>query len=244
MACYTGARLARYDPGGAAATAITTVGDEQHRPRNSLYHPPTGSLFVGTRPMYGRLGGALAVLDAETDDLVEVRRGVVPDQSVTALAAVGDTLYLGTEIHGGMGVDPTTEAAAVAALDLHTREKRWETVPLPEAAGIGGLVPTPGADTLCGYSFEGVLFGFDPASRSVTFREQIAAGSGQLVALDGRVYGATADRLFCYDPASGEAGVVLDGLGGDWHSTPEPATDGTHLYVIRDREVLRVSPDA
>ncbi|MFB6295856.1 MAG: hypothetical protein ABEH66_03325 [Halobacteriales archaeon] len=253
QAVYGGAGIVEYDPETGESRELAWIGTEQNRPRSMHYHEPTGFLLVGTRPEYGQLGGAIAAYDLDADELASVDRHVVPDQSVTALSSIGETVYLGTEIRGGIGADPTATRARIAAWDPAARTLEWET-PV-EAETVRGLTAVD--DVLYGQAGVGRFFAFDPASREVVHERPIGPGepqdpagmhahdrevaTGDVIASGGCLYGVTDDCLFGYDPGDGEFAVLLDGLDGrnGWHNYPQLAVDAEGALYVGDGTDLR-----
>lgn len=56
---------------------------------------------------------------------------------MNAITSLGEDVFLGTDVHGGIGADPTTDATQVVAWAPRDREVLWST-PLPYA-GVMGL---------------------------------------------------------------------------------------------------------
>ncbi|MFB6295839.1 MAG: PQQ-binding-like beta-propeller repeat protein [Halobacteriales archaeon] len=239
QAVYGGAGLVAYDPGTGESRELAWIGEGQNRPRALHHHDPTGLLLAGTRPEFGQLGGAIAAYDLDADRLVSVDRHVVPDQTVNAVTSIGEVAYLGTDVRGGIGSDPTAESVHVVAWAPRDREVQWSTA-LEDHAGIMGLAAHGGR--LYGRATDGTFFGFDPETRERTVEHELS-GSGDVVAHDGVVYGVDTERLFAYDPSADELGVLVDDLRGEdaWHNFPQLAIgeDGA-AYIGREKDLLRV----
>ncbi|MFB6295721.1 MAG: hypothetical protein ABEH66_02645, partial [Halobacteriales archaeon] len=257
QAVYPGAGIVEYDPGTGERRDLAWIGEQQNRPRSMHYHEPTGYLLVGTRPDKGYIGGAITAYDLDGDELVSVDRDVVPDQSVTGLASIGGTVFLGTEIYGGAGTEPVADSARVAAWDPRERTVCWETTPYDDAHTIRGLTVLDGL--VYGHASGGRLFGIDPGTREVvvegSFDDSIDRGqegreahyremaTGDLRAHGGRIYGVTAQRAVVFDPERGEVETLQEGLRGDeaWHNFPQVAIDDDgSLYVAEGKDLLQV----
>lgn len=242
---YGGAGIAEYDPETGDMRELAWVGHEQNRPRDLQYHEPSDLLLMGTRPDYGQLGGAIAAYDIAADELRSVDRHVVEDQTVNALTTLGETVYIGTDIRGGIGSEPTAEEAHIAAWNPVDREIEWSRS-LPDCPGVLGLVTYDGR--LYGSTIDGSLIGFDPASLERTLVRSVgeAKRSGDLLVRGDRIYGADTAKLYAYDPASDELSVLLDDLDADdaWHNFPQLTVDEEgSLYVARGKDLLQVKLD-
>jgi outer membrane protein assembly factor BamB len=241
QAVYGGAGLVEYDPEAGESRELAWIGEEQNRPRAMHYHDPTGLLLVGTRPDFGQLGGAISAYDLDADELVSVERNVVTGQSVNAVTSLGEDVFLGTDVRGGIGSEPTVESARVAAWDTRDRQVLW-SASLPYT-GIMGLAGHEGR--LYGRAVDGAFFGFDPETRERTVEREMDA-SGDVIAHGGLIYGVDTERLFAYDPAADELDVLLDDLPSEdaWHNFPQVAVDAEGaLYVGRKKDLLRVELD-
>lgn len=147
---YGGARIYRYDanlPYNYGPTPshnpglVYTVPDGQDRP----YALASGDnqLFIGTVPVYGKMGGSLTIYNETTDKWTSTRN-VVEDQSIIALAYKDGVVYGGTSIEGGLGTTaPTTAVAKLFKWDVATSTKLDEFEPvipgLTSPRLLGGL---------------------------------------------------------------------------------------------------------
>lgn len=234
-ASYPDARLGRFELGDEEVTVLDRVGHEQNRTRDVCFHRPTRRLFVGTRPNYGELGGALSAYDPATGGLL-VERDVVPDQSVCSLAPTDDTVYFGTEIYGEK-VQPVAEEAVLGAWDPVADELRWTATPVDGASALVHLVELDGV--LYG-SAGGDLFAFDPETRETLRRRSVAGGFGlpgrQLLARGGDLFCATGDELLRIDPATLDSTTVLADLDP---TNPMLAAHDGALYALRGPNLIR-----
>ncbi|GAB2670542.1 S-layer homology domain-containing protein [Paenibacillus thermoaerophilus] len=198
---YSGARMYRLDmskPIDYKELEWSNLGlaadleDDQDRP--FAMTSGDGKLFIGTFPTYGKLGGALTVLeetrgpDGEVSGVTyEMYRNLVPNQSIMGLAYKDGVVYGGTSRVGGLGIDPTEPEAMMFAFDVATKQLKIQPfVPaLPGAKGpvnmIGELSIGPDgllwgiADTTI-YKADGsgaidkydaILFAMNPADMSI-----------------------------------------------------------------------------
>ncbi|WP_243355793.1 carbohydrate binding domain-containing protein [Bacillus litorisediminis] len=129
MGTYGGARIYEYNPNepylytdggpGNNPEMVCDIGAEQSRP--FTFTAGDNKLFIGTIPDYGRLGGALTIFDAETDEWKSIRN-IIPNQSIVGLAYLNGVVYGGSSIFGGLGIEPIELAAKMFAYNVSTEE--------------------------------------------------------------------------------------------------------------------------
>ncbi len=250
LAAYPGAYLSIYDPARAWAFGTApdsnprgfgVLGDGHCRPHATIVGPDD-RLYVGSTPDYGQLGGALAVFDPEAWAVVENYRGLVPDQSITALAydpATGLILG-GTNITGGGGSTPTATEAVIFAWDPLAKRIVWQVAPVEGSQGVTGLTMA-GGRLVASVKGNSVCV-LDPASGELLGRGTVPAGWVHAAAIgthsDGMVYGLTGSCIYRVDPATCEVSLVAPVEGGI--SCGLALTDagvyfgsGTHLWLYR-----------
>lgn len=174
-------------------------------------------LVFGTVPNYGELGGA--IVHADLDGNVEVFRNVVQDQSISALASRGTTVYAGSSIYGGLSSTPTAVNGVFFGWDTRNREKLFQVTPVPGAKVIHTLMIHE--SSVWGLSSTGVLFEFDMRTRSVVRTVDIGLPDsnswGRSTALyyrsqDEQFYGNSGGKLFRIDPATLRTTVLLSNV--------------------------------
>lgn len=204
---YTTARISVYDPkqpwnpglqDGANPRVIGEAGNDQDRFPHCLT-AGNGRIYFGSIPDYGRLGGALVILDPASGKIT-THRHVVENQSVYALAEVEGILYAGTAIVGGLGSAPSAHEAVIFAWDLQEDRKIREVTPVPGAREIWGLDALPDG-RLIGAA-DGTFFLYDPRNDRVTVGPKTLPETVTklLVSSDGWVYGLTHGRFFRISP--------------------------------------------
>lgn len=239
MSVYTLAYLFRMAPDGDPKR-VTTIGHEQTRPLDAVYSPADKLLVVGTEPEYGRYGGAVAFYDLDSGAL-DVHRDVIADQSIRSVAVKHGTAYLGSSVNNGLGTTPRATEAKLAAVDLATRTKSWEIVPVPGAKQIVELITT--GDRIYGLTETGVLFAVDRRSHTVVATTTVSAGQGTMVQVGDAVYGTTGKDVWRFDPATMTVTPFVTGLNGQWYGGSAllaAAPDGTALYALRGRNLVRI----
>jgi hypothetical protein len=227
LGVYTGGVIYQYDPDlpydlDAGNTNEATnpkklfelKGYEQDRPFGVAQGD--GKVFFGTVPTYGKLGGALTILNEESG-AYEVFRNVVENQSVIALQYKDGLVYGATSVSGGLGITPTETEAKLFIFDPVKKEKIFETTPLSGEKAIGTLAFDPDGN-LWGMS-PGKIFKFNTQTREVIQSKELFPFSWSGVGhywrgafldydADGSFYGTTLGRLFRFNPLTWEVEVL------------------------------------
>lgn len=243
-------RLELTESGGITSTPYVTLGHEQDRPYHMREHE--GRLYVGSIPDYGRLGGALSVIDL-ADGETTVLRNVVQDQSVVGIAVRDGVIYGSTTTRGGLGIDPSQSEAKLFTVDARTLVKTGEySLDLPSGQVpmlIGGLDFGPGR--LLWGSADGYVFALDPVRmrirRSVNiFPEVTRFGMWRPVLTrwgrDGTLYMNVAGRAVQIDPKSLAHRVLSDPAEeiSFMTITSAPGGDGEALYLAGTTDSARL----
>lgn len=237
----------RQDPVVPNPRHLFSVSDyEQDRPLAGVIVPHLGKYVVGTVPDYGMLGGALVVYDLETNER-EVYRNVIDQQSVTAVTYKDGLVYAGSNIWGGLGIQPTEKEAKLFIWDIEKKEKVFEIVPTPGKRGITELIVGP--DGMIWGSAEGDLFIFDPDTRQVVHRQNLVTRSyGSAVwrdaqfqiGTDGNVYAVQANQFFVIDAETKKKTVIRSNGKKNYFSQD----DFGRFYLTEDTELLQITlPD-
>lgn len=190
---------------------------------------------VGSVPDYGRLGGALTLVNPETGDY-EFYRNVVKDQSIVSLAYDDGLIYGGSSIHGGIDSTPTADEAELFIWDVEAGELIASKVAVPGAEIINQVTVGPHGD-IWGLTDNGVVFIVDRKTNEVT--ESIETGLqtsnvwGRTTSLyvneqDGQVYGNSGGALFRISPASYNLEILVDS------GVRESAVDGRGQIYFAD----------
>jgi hypothetical protein len=186
---YTGAKMYRYDPelplryseyNKANPGLYLDIEEEQDRPYAMT--SGDGKLFIGTFPGYGKLGGALTILEEKenADGNVDIEsrtfRNVVENQSIFGLAYKDGKVFGGTSIYGGLGIDPVAEEAKMFVFDVEKGEKIAEFT--PEISGLNVKIQTIGdlsfgPDGLLWGLVDGTIFAMDPETYKVVKSKEI-----------------------------------------------------------------------
>ncbi|WP_053362654.1 hypothetical protein [Bacillus sp. FJAT-27251] len=193
LGTYGGARIFKYNPdlpfhfqGGVSGDnpeMVHDIGDDQSRP--FTFTSGDNKLFVGTISDYGRLGGALTIYDANTNKWNTIRN-IIKNQSIIGLAYHDGTVFGGSTLAGGLGIDPTEPKAKMFEYNVETG--KHETFDLhvdgldkPEMIGELSVGPDGniwgvawGLDK--GGSFNTVVFAMNPENREIIKSTQLLKG--------------------------------------------------------------------
>ncbi len=213
VCAYPGGYLSSYDPErpfkfGTAPEdnprGFGPLGNGHLRPR-AMTLGPDDTLFVGSLPPYGELGGALALFDLRSGRITGNHRHLVTNQSIVSLAwePKSGLLFGGSSTAGGGGTQPSEKDARFFAFDPRTGTKTFETVLAP---GLDSHPALCAVDGLVYVAAGPRLLVFDPARRAVS-REIPLPGTPLEISLgrhpDGRLVGLTSRAVFAIDPGSG-----------------------------------------
>jgi hypothetical protein len=205
---YTGAEFWKYD--GSEAVKLGQAAG-QTRPQAMVHNEATDTIVMGTQPGYSKeTGGAISILDRATEE-VTTHKNVIENQSISALASDGSTVYAGSNTRRGSGTDPVAEEAVLAAFDVETGTKEWETSlelghrRIVELANHGG--------TLYGITNSSwkkqQYFVFDPGSRTKEAVTTVETGYVNFELHDDRFYGVVGSTAPPNDVYAGGSGGVV-----------------------------------
>jgi hypothetical protein len=209
---YPGAKFATYDttkPWDAKSKNPRQIGslEGQSRPFGGLGVPSLNKVFFGLVPEYGLVGGGLATFDPATDKL-SFQHNLITNHSIVSLAFANDLLIGGTSIWGGLGIKPAEKEAKLFLYDPKSREKIFETVPVPGANAISGLITGPDQN-IWGLA-DGTLFIFDVPNRKIVSIHELMKidykgnhvwrGGFLVLHKSGQIFGTLDERLFSLDP--------------------------------------------
>lgn len=254
---YTGMRVYEYDqslpwnrqdPVQPNPSFLFTASDVGHQDRGlaGTVMQEDGKLVIGTVPKYGFLGGALVIFDLETKER-EVYHNVVNQQSVTAVTYKDGLVYGGSNIWGGLGIDPVESEAKLFIWDVAGKQKVFETVPVPGKKAITELIVGP--DGMIWGSAEGDLFIFDPNTRQVVHRQNLVTRSyGNAVwrdarfvnGPDGNVYATQAGQFMVIDGVTKQKQVIRKSGKTNWLAQD----DFGSFYLTEETNLLKITiPD-
>lgn len=185
----------------------------------AMVHGTDGKVYIGAISGYGLLGGPLCVYDPAKGHIDQYMH-VVEDQSVWALAVLPNGLIVGgTTIGGGGGSHATQTEARLFLWSPKTRQKVFETVPVPGQGSIDALAV--GRNGMV-YGFAGgTMFVFCPREGKVIKTTPNPLGGVIFNAVGpgpgGELYGLYSRGIFTVDEQAHEMRQVAeypDGIGG------------------------------
>lgn len=244
LGIYVQSILAVYDPEqpfafGKNPRELIELGARyaQTRPRDAV--TDGRRVFVSSDSAYNHLGGALAVIDPETER-VEVYHHLIRDQNLPSLAYDPATrlLWGGTDRWGQMrSHPPTQESSLIYAFDPEARQV------------VATLTPWPGADvtTVLGVSENGILVAtngieialIDTASREILYRGRFPLSRPSKVrrGSDGNCYCLAEGTLCRWDLQRNILIPVATSPGCIFLTEPSPGTwllaNAASIYRVR-----------
>lgn len=212
MGVYSGAHIFELDV--TANTNPKQIFTIPNQDRPFVMTPADDTLFIGTIPNYGQLGGSLTVLRPNSELEPAVYENVVHNQSIAGLAVRDGKLYGSTTVAGGLGIAPTETEAKIFVWDIDSGEKTMEFVPeIPGATVqpkmISGMKLGP--DGLLWAAADGSIFAMDPDTLEIVksaniYPEVKNYGMWRPVHIrwgaDGLMYTTLAGKLTVIDPIS------------------------------------------
>ncbi|MDA8342703.1 MAG: hypothetical protein M0007_10850, partial [Actinomycetota bacterium] len=194
-----------YAKGTENPSRLATIGDSQDRPM-SMVVGPHGTMYVGTVPVAGALGGALSTITP--GGKVTTYRNLIPDQSPISLVMTSSGLIVGaTTVSGGIGIQPTASTAELFVWNPTTQKLVSTLAPFPGTPALSAL--TLGPNGLVYGLSNTELFAYDPTTNTIVNSRTLPWTSGTgygtfdwgsdtslLIGPDGNLYGAVDGRAF------------------------------------------------
>lgn len=133
----------------------------------------------GTYPGYGKLGGALTLVNPKTKEY-EVYANIIKNQTVESLCYKDGKIYGTSSVYGGLGIDPSETDAKLFIFDMASKKvEKEKTISLKNISSnvlfAGKITFAPNGE-LWAIS-KGVLFKINPETLDIT--EEIVVKSGQ-----------------------------------------------------------------
>lgn len=147
---------------------LFTIKNDQDRPY--IIDDAGDYIIVGSIATYGKVGGALSIMNKKTGEY-EVYRNVVKDQSIVGLAYKDGIIYGSTTTSGGLGIEYPEKKAKMFMFDLEKREKIKEWIPewpaeMKGNVNIIGDIEV-GPDGLLWCASKGYLFAMEPGTGNI-----------------------------------------------------------------------------
>lgn len=255
LGIYSNALINVFDPAKPCVAAenpllVANLSHASDRPQDRPYamaSTPHG-VFAGTVPEYGYTGGRLFLLPQGGGNprVVSLPESVT-EHTISALAydATTDSLYVGTSLHGGLGVSDPEGEAHLIRLDLDTDKVAWDTVPLPGETCITALHVRGNGEVL---GIAGSrLFRADPSTGQAIRSTDIAWDSGSaswgggavIDAGGGYVYAQARGTLVVADPSTLDWRTIATNTGPTGLGQLAKDRDGA-LYYSSDTILRRL----
>lgn len=217
LGVYPGASLYEYNPATdtlGVPSPLFSVGNGQDRIAAMAADHATNTIFMGTHPKNGEIGGAFVAYNTGTKSKT-VRRNIVANQSVVSLAVSGGYVYGGTSIYSNSPSEGTYTAKFFRLkAGQPGSQPEFITLPLTKPRMIHALAAAPNG-VIWGLS-DGNLFAFDPRTKTTKTISITATTSGRfkngslVIGKDGNVYGTVEQKLFKAYPATMTKKILLD----------------------------------
>ena len=216
------------------------MGDGHLRPR-AMVIGPKKTIYIGSHPAYGTLGGAMGVFDPTQGKVVENYRNIVQNQSISALAydEQSGLVFGGSYIVGGGGATSTEKEAMFYVWDPVKKEKIEEFVANPGDTNVASM--TIARDKVFFITLpSATLSVYDIARRNVVDRKPITYGTPLEISLglhsDGMIYGLTGTSIIRINPETYEIAEVAryDGrIGCGWAISEDGIYFGSGVHLMR-----------
>lgn len=242
IASYPGALIQRYDFNEEEPTVVKQIGAEQNRPRDIAFHQQRETIFVGTHPVEGFLGGALAEYSPGTDSIT-VDRPIIENHSVSTVLPAGNQLIIGTEIPTGHQYRSTDlpDSAVLTGWDPDDRTTTWELTPVAGASTFRSLCFLDGL--VYGLCPDGTIFEVDPSQPTVNRTLSVTESDGSLVVLNDQLYGVNTSNLYRVDRREWTTTTLVTDLNGHWFNWPMVTTNGEGLFTLRETDLIEIRID-
>ncbi len=241
---YVSSLISVYDPDqpfafGKNPRELIELGKryKQTRPRAAV---TDGRLvFISSDSAYSELGGALAVVDPETDK-IDVYHHLIKDQNLPTLAYDPKTkvLWGGTDRWGQMrSHPPTQEHSLIYAFDPKSRKVVAKLMPW-KGADVTNLIGVCNGVLMAGNADEITLI--DTATREVLYKGTSPMGVPRriVVGRDGYGYWLSGGTLHRWNPKKNTMTPVARTPGCGFLTEPSPGT----WCVANSKSVYRVRP--
>ncbi|AZC14015.1 hypothetical protein [Microbacterium sp. ABRD28] len=218
---YPTGEIIAIDPVTTTVTLVGTIGNGQMRTRAMHMDADRRQLLVASGPTGGNHTGALSFINPRTGEF-EVRKDLLPDQSVMTIAVAGATAYIAGDTYGESTGGPRRAAAQVAAVDLNTRSLIWSEELRPDWQSYETIHVVEGVLFLMARRPRGRWFAMDLASGN-TLAEGDLGGYGAFGSSRGRIFSWvhwTNDirQLPLGDQRAGK--LLHTGVPNGWYNSP------------------------
>lgn len=237
---YTLSRFGEMPTSGEELKVVAQIpaSEQQTRPLQINVDEHTRKVLMASEPDYGQWEGALATMDMSTHE-VETFRGILKDQSISAVCAGPGGAFVGGSVVNGYGTTPTR---TTAQLGLFSYEKKTMVgyVDIPETKRIVDLRYWD--ELVLGQTAEGVLFAVDPNSLAVLWELKVAEVACRPTRIGDTMFGTDKNVIWAVTigRAKPEKQVIVEGLDSKWRVQPTVSSDGeSALFTLRGFDLVR-----
>ncbi len=212
---YTHSEVCVYDPGEPWNVGnmvhpnplfIGRTGQEQYRPLSAAIGPDH-KLYVGSMPDYNRTGGALTVVDPQSDSIREMR--YIDDScSIVSVVSCDGLVLAGSSVYGSNGDRiEFSQPAHLIIYDPQTDEST--TIEVEKTAVSIGSLGCAGRDAIGTVELadgQQEIFVYSPERNKINIVDVVRGSKilGFIPAADGQLYGYTDATVFRFDTATGQ----------------------------------------
>lgn len=119
----------------------------QDRPVSAALVKSLDKVYFGTIPAYGKVGGSLIEIDAKNN--LKVIGQLIPGQSIISLVSLGDKIFGGSSVSGGIGGRPTAIESKLFEWDPRSSRLLKQFTIIPKSKSVSALTPLS-TTQLCG----------------------------------------------------------------------------------------------
>lgn len=221
-ALYPSAQVIAINPRDQEVTTLGALGHGQMRTRDMVADHERNQLLVASGPTGGDHTGALTLIDLVSGEF-DVRRGILPEQSVMGVAVAGTTAYIVGDTYGESTGGPIRDAAQVAAFDLNRRDILWRKVLRPDWLSYEDVYWSNGLLYFMARRPRGHWFAYDPTTEQVTMEGDLG-GYGSFGGADGNVFAWThfTDAIRQLpSPNGADGGLLHSSVPVGWYNNPQ-----------------------
>lgn len=237
---YTLSRFGEMPTSGAELKVVAQIpaSEQQTRPLQINVDERARKVLMASEPDYGQWEGALATMDMGTHE-VETFRGILKDQSISAVCAGPGGAFVGGSVVNGYGTTPTRTTAQLG-LFSYAKKAMAGYVDIPETKRIVDL--RYWEDLVIGQTAEGVLFVVDPNSLAVLWELKVAEVACRPTRIGGTMFGTDKNVIWAVNigRTKPEKQIIVEGLDSKWRVQPTVSSDGkSALFTLRGFDLVR-----
>lgn len=238
---YTLSRFGEMPTSGNELKVVARIpaSEQQTRPLQLNVDERAGKVLMASEPDYGQWEGALATMDMGTHE-VETFRGILQDQSISAVCAGPSGAFVGGSVVNGYGTTPTRTTAQLG-LFSYAKKTVTDYVDIPQTKRIVDLRYWD--DLVYAQTAEGVLLAVDPNTLEVLWELQVAKKACRPTRIGDTMFGTDNDVIWAVTlgRTKPEKQIIVEGLGSKWRVQPTVSSDGkSALFTLRGFDLVRL----